>query len=279
MTVPTGDGETNGKSPPEPPGGPGGDPASEPLEVVTVQAGSRYPDLYVERLRNMVARHLPLPHRFVVWADRLAGPSPRRFGADIEARDLSGWGLPGTRNKLRLFDPEVGGIRPFFFLDMTLVIRKSLLPLVARGRSTRASLVAVQDWNYPTLNSSVMWINPDQHSAHVWESWLATGQHSWTKRGDQNYVNEIFRTASPEALTFWAKGQVVSYKTLRKRAAKDPAGALAAAERATILKFHGMPKPPDVLNLRAHPRSTVLRHPFRPRLWTFLADDIREHWR
>jgi hypothetical protein len=250
-----------------------------PLDVVTVQAGSRYPDLYVERLRNMVARHLPVPHRFVVWADRLTGASPRRLGPDIEARDLSGWGLPGTRNKLRLFDPEVGGTRPFLFLDMTLVIRKSLLPLVERGRSTRASLVAVQDWNYPTLNSSVMWVRPDENTSRVWESWLATGQHTWTKRGDQNYVNEVFRRTSPEALSFWAKGRIVSYKVLRKQASRDPDGAREAAAQAVIIKFHGMPKPPDVLNPRAHLRSTVLRHPLRPHLWTFLASEIRQHWR
>lgn len=253
--------------------------APEPLEVVTVHAGTRYPDLYVERLRNMVARHLPMPHRFIVWTDEPVGAPPRHFGEGVEVRDLSGWGLGGTRNKLRLFDPAVGGERPFLFLDSTLVIRKSLVPLVQRGRATRASLVAVQDWNYPTLNSSVMWVRPDQHTARVWEDWVRTGKETWTIRGDQNWINHVFRSQSPEALTFWATGRVASYKALRKRARHDPEGAMAAARASTILKFHGLPKPTHVLAPRSHLRSTVLRHPLHPRLWRFLEAEIREHWR
>ncbi len=253
-------------------------PAPPLLDVVTVHAGTRYPDLYVERLRNMVARHLPMPHRFVVWTDEPAG-APRTFGPGVECRDLSAWRMAGTRNKLRLFDPAVGGERPFLFLDSTLVIRKSLLPLVQRGRATRASLVAVQDWNYPTLNSSVMWVRPDEHTARVWEEWVRTGNENWTIRGDQNWINHVFRSQSPEALTFWATGRVASYKALRKRARHDPTGAMAAARACTILKFHGLPKPTHVLEPRSHLRSTVLRHPLQPRLWRFLEGEIREHWR
>jgi hypothetical protein len=250
-----------------------------PLDIVTVQSGTRYPDLYVERLRSMVARHLPIPHRFIVWCDATPDGTPRQYSSGILRRDLSEWGLPGTRNKLRLFDPEVSGTAPFLFLDLTLVVRQSLLPLVRRGRATRASLIAVQDWNYPTLNSCVMWLNPDANTKRVWDRWTEDGQHNWTLRGDQNYINSIFRKESPEALTFWASGRVVSYKRLRKLAVREPELALARLREATILKFHGRPKPTDVLNPWANPKSTVLRHPLHPRLWRFLDDEIRAHWR
>jgi hypothetical protein len=254
-------------------------PTTPPLDVVTVQIGDRYPDVYVERLRNMVARHLPIPHRFIVWCDANPDGSPRRYSSGIHQRDLSDWGLPGTRSKLRLFDREIGGEAPFLFLDMTLVIRQSLLPLVRRGRGSRASLIAVQDWNYPTLNSSVMWLNPDVNTQRVWDRWIEEGQHTWTIRGDQNYINAVFRREAPEALTFWAMGRVASYKRLRKLAATDPDLALAKLREAIILKFHGRPKPTDVLDPWANPRSTVLRHPLTPRLWRFLDDEIRAHWR
>jgi len=253
--------------------------ASPPLDVVTVQTGSRYSDLYVERLRSMVARHLPIPHRFVVWCDAAPDGSPRTYSTGIESRDLSAWGLPGTRSKLRLFDREVGGTAPFLYLDLTLIIRASLLPMVRRGRSSRASLIAVQDWNYPTLNSSVMWVNPDEHTQRVWDQWATEGQYSWKIRGDQNFINAVFRKEAPEALSFWATGRVVSYKRLRKLAVRQPTLAEARLREAVILKFHGSPKPVDVLDPWSSPRSTVLRHPLRPRLWRFLDDEIRTHWR
>ena len=251
-----------------------------PLCVVTVQAGDRYPDLYVNRLRGMVARQLDQPHRFVCFTDQ---PVQGRFDAGVEVRDLSAWGLPGFFNKLRLFDQavtgELTGGEPFLFLDLTLVIRKSLAPLLAFGGGTPASVVGVADWNYPVLNSSVLWVRPDVHTQRVWDNWASGERYDGRIPGDQNYIDATFRRESPEALVFWPEGMVVSYKRLRKRAARDPGGAREALERAVILKFHGRPKPHEVLAPWRHLPSTVLRHPFRARLWRYLADEIEADWR
>jgi len=50
-------------------------------------------------------------------------------------------------------------------------------------------------------------------------------------------------------------------------------------EASCILKFHGRPKPDEVLRPWRHPQATILRHPLRPGLWAYLADEIRAHWR
>jgi len=33
-----------------------------------------------------------------------------------------------------------------------------------------------------------------------------------------------------------------------------------------------------VLHPWRHPRRTILRHPLQPRLWGYMADEIRAHW-
>lgn len=322
-----------------------------PLRVLTVQAGTRYPDLYVDRLQRMVARHLGVPHRFICYTDR---PVAGRFAPEVELGDLAGWRLPGYFNKLRLFDRETTGHTPFLFLDLTLVIRASMAPLLAfaqeatvgdgsaadgesgpgagpgsdrkvgsggevgsqasAGRSAHVaregsarggeapgdgeparrepgggepvrgepgggvSLVGVADWNYPVLNSSVLWVRPDARTQQVWDDWVRGVPYLAQVPGDQNWIDAVFKARFPEALTFWPAGLVASYKGLRKQAARDPAGAAAAADRAVILKFHGQPRPHEVLRAWEHPASTILRHPLRPRLWRYLADEIRTHW-
>ncbi len=223
----------------------------------------------------MVARNLPAAHRFICWTDDLRSG---RFHPAVEVRDLSSWGLSGYFNKLRLFDPDVGGVAPFLFLDLTMVVLRSLRPLIAQGQSTQASLIAVADWNYPIVNSSVMWVRPDMNTRAVWEAWDRGERFHGHIPGDQNFIDAVFKTYSPEALAFWPAPFVSSYKALRRLARRSPEAAREALDRATILKFHGHPKPHEVLNPRTHLASTVLRHPLHPRLWSYLASEIEAHW-
>lgn len=256
-------------------------PEHPTLQVVTVQTGHRYPDLWVSRLAAMVARQLPEPHRFRIYTDR---PNPGRFEASkaahqqLEVRDLQGEGLKGFFGKLRLFDQALTGTDPFLFLDSTLVIRASLAPLIALGRSSSASVTGVRDWNYPILNSSVLWCRPDAHTQTVWDSWQQGRYAGITFPGDQNVIFHVFRDTAPAALAYWPEGLVSSYKALRKLARRDPDAAQRDLEASCILKFHGRPKPEEVLHPWRHPRATILRHPLQPRLWSYLANEIRAHW-
>jgi hypothetical protein len=251
------------------------------LTVVTVQTGHRYPDLWVSRLAAMVGRHLAEAHRFIVFTDR---PEPGRFSPPasdhqrLDVRDLQGGGLQGYFGKLRLFDQALTGPDPFLFLDTTLVIRASLAPLVQLGRHSAASVIGVRDWNYPILNSSVLWCHPDAHTQAVWTSWQDGRYADQSFPGDQNFIFEVFRQQAPAALAYWPEGLVSSYKALRKLASRDARAAQQQLEASCILKFHGRPKPEEVLHPWRHPRRTVLRHPLQPRLWGYLSEEIRSHW-
>jgi len=259
---------------------------SPPTTILTVHTGMRYPDLWVRKLASMVARNLSDSHRFIVYTDR---PNSDSLNATVrshsaphqllEVRDLQAGDLKGFFGKLRLFDQALTGSDPFLFLDSTLVIRSSLEPLIAIGRGSGASVTGVRDWNYPILNSSVLWCEPDGHTQAVWESWQQGRYAGIAFPGDQNVIFRAFNDQAPAALAYWPDGLVSSYKGLRKLAGRDPEAARRQLEASCIFKFHGRPKPNEVLHPWRHPRATILRHPLRPRLWGYLADEIRSHWR
>ena len=96
--------------------------------------------------------------------------------------------------------------------------------------------------------------------------------------GDQNFIFHVFNELAPAALAYWPAEVVRSYKALRKLASRDTAAAQSQLEACTILKFHGRPKPEEVLHPWRHPQRTILRHPLQPKLWGYLAGEIRNHW-
>lgn len=254
------------------------------LTIATVQTGSTYPDAWVERLANMVAQHLSQPHRFVIYTDRpdlahFGGKEPAHLGhQQRQVLSLGSPALHGFFNKLRLFDRALTGSEPFLYLDTTMVIRSSLQPLIELGQTTTASMLGVRDWNYPILNSSVLWCRPDTHTQAVWQCWQEGRYAEATFAGDQNFIFHVFNELAPAALAYWPAELVCSYKVLRKLASRDAAAAQSQLEACTILKFHGRPKPEEVLHPWRHPRRTILRHPLQPQLWGYLASEIRNHW-
>ena len=252
---------------------------SHPLKVVTVQLGNRYPDAWTTRLANMVARNLQEHHRFIIYTDK---PDRARFQTDsssnqvVEVRDLEPGKLQGYFGKLRLFDQALTGTEPFLFLDNTLVIRSSISELVEIGRKNDQHLTGVRDWNYPILNSSVMWVKPNNNTQEVWETWSSGRYQDESFPGDQNF---ILRALKNEELAYWPEGIVCSYKNLRKLANRDRKQEKLQLEGCSILKFHGNPKPSEVISPWRHPMHTILRNPLKPSLWSYLANEIRAYWR
>ena len=243
-----------------------------PLQVVTVQLGNRYPDLWTTRLANMVARHLQDDHHFIIYTDK---PTRTRFQTTaspnqvVEVRDLEAGALQGYFGKLRLFDQALTGPEPFLFLDNTLVIRNSLSKLIEIGNKNHQHLTGVRDWNYPILNSSVMWVKPNTATQDVWNAWRSGLYQNQSFPGDQNF---ILRALKNEELAYWPEGIVCSYNNLRKLAKRDREQAKLRLETCTILKFHGNPKPSEVMHPWRHPMHTILRNPLHPRLWNYLAN-------
>lgn len=245
------------------------------LQVFTVLTGRRYGPHYAERLQAMLARHMSAPHSLTVLCDAANRPALASLG--LLHRQLEPRGLQGFCSKIQLFNTAITGEAPFLFFDVTLVVRAGLEPLLRFGEADPAPLIGVRDWTYPTLNSCVMQLRPGAATARVWQAYL-DGEDHGTPGPNQNFIYRVLQRHCPEALATWPEGLVASYRGLRKLARRDGAAAERARQAACVLKFHGRPRPQEVLRPWRHPSQTVLKHPLRPDLWSFLAEDITEHW-
>lgn len=225
----------------------------------------------------MLRRHLPGAFRLVCirdWAEPLSD--------SIETIDARPWALSGWFNKLRLFDQEVTGDEPFLYLDLSLVIMRSLEPLLTFAANEPVPLIAVRDWHYDSLNSCAMWIRPGPATQKVWDTYAAGIRFPTRLQSDQDYVNSVLRPV-PGALSYFPDETIASYKVLRKLNRESSIRAREALERAVILKFHGEPKPHQLLD-RSHALRLAmrgaLRHPRNVRAdWRFLEEDVRRNWR
>lgn len=245
------------------------------LQVYTVLTGRSYGPHYAERLQRMLARHLSAPHSFMVLCDAANRAALESLG--IQHRPLEPRGLQGFCSKIQLFNAAITGEAPFLFFDVTLVVRANLDPLLRFAAANPAAVIGVRDWNYPTLNSCVMQLRPGAATARVWQAYLEGEDHG-TPGPNQNFIHRVLQRHCPGALATWPEGLVASYRGLRKLARRDGAAAERARQAACVLKFHGRPRPHEVLRPWRHPSQTLLKHPLRPALWNHLAGEITEHW-
>jgi hypothetical protein len=121
-----------------------------------------------------------------------------------------------------------------------------------------------------------MWVKPNNNTQEVWNAWSSGRYQDENFPGDQNF---ILRALKNEELAYWPEGIVCSYKNLRKLERKEPEQAKLQLEGCSILKFHGNPKPSEVISPWRHPMHTILRNPLKPSLWSYLANEIRAYWR
>lgn len=216
------------------------------LTVACVKWGDRYSDVWVHRLRAMVAKHLTIPHRFVCLTDRPID--------GVECRPLQPK-LPTWWAKLSLFpagtfDDEV------LYLDLDVVLTACIDGVVEHARLDRSKLWMRDDFSYSMrkpkqgldaqfksylggdgcCNSSVMAWHADA-ARDVWDKFTAAVMQQ--VHGDQNHISRVMR----DRIGFLPDELVGSYKY----------GQLRGERVAPVMVFHGHPKMDEL------PRSDGLR--------------------
>ena len=192
--------------------------------IACVKTGDKYGPEYVTRLRDGVARHLPMPQEFVCFTDNPVD------GVDCRPLPLD---LPGWWAKIGLAALE----RPLIYFDLDVVITGDLTPL-----TQWSGFGIIDDWWQPGFNSSVMVMTGEEGDiARDFRPEMMTR----LRGGDQQW----FTMKRPNARTF-PPAWFPSYKA-DGCAGRVPDGALAVI-------FHGQPKPADietgwVANLWRHP--------------------------
>jgi len=193
--------------------------------VCVLKSGGVYDATWVLRLRDGVARHLPIEHRFVCLSD-----------VDVPCERIPlvhGW--PGWWSKLELYKVE----GPVLYFDLDTAIVGDLTEIAAHARGWE--MILLRDF-----------YRPDEFASGVmgWEfrgplaryEWFAEDPVKFMKlhqdRGDQGVLQRGW--VSPSAVRCWQDelfGQIVSYK-IHCRNGIPP--------EARVVCLHGKPKFTDM---------------------------------
>lgn len=222
------------------------------INVLCVKHGTKYDHEYVNRLHNMIKRHLSFEHRFVCFTD-----NPDNLADTIEIIDLPNYPeLHGWWHKPYIFSPnhfDAGDINLYFDLDMVIV--KNIDHFIKYEPN---HFVGLQDFakifrrNWVKLGSAVMkW--PAKTQTHLWTDFEKDRKKIIQRfRGDQDW----FWHSARERLYFFPEKWIQSYKwQIRDRSdlQKTKTGLQFSSVKnpaipvdTSVLAFHGTPHITDV---------------------------------
>lgn len=251
------------------------------LPIVCMAYGNiEHPELYIDRLLGMLERNCPVEFKLICYTDK-----PRKIRPEIEQRDCSAWvefdqeGIPSYMRKIGLFNSDYMKLDEFIFLDLTLVIRKSLQELFDCAFSCPQDLVIAQDWYYNCYNSSVMRIRPAPMQ-YIYEAFLSMEQPISIFHGDQDFIHSIVsRRHKQQYVALFHDGLVVSFKKTLKMGWRFPDLAKNIIENSTIVKFHGTPRMHKAFNLTYRVFNLRIKDLLRGNFRSPIdISDLSHHW-
>ena len=148
--------------------------SGEPLQIVCIQAGGKYSDEYPNKLQSMLERWMQEPFELTCCCDH-----DRPLDPKIKIIDCRNWGLQGSFVKLKLYDRAVFPSE-FFFLDQSLAIKSSMAPMLQLFRETKKDLIAMRDWNYDSLGTSVVYLRPSDITQGIYDSYMSGVRYPFT---------------------------------------------------------------------------------------------------
>jgi hypothetical protein len=220
------------------------------VTVLCVRFGSKYGIEYVERLRNMVSRHLTLPYEMVCLTDDHHNISGVRSIIQKNSGYQKGWW-----HKVHMFDPNLDIQGRILYLDLDIIVCGNLNKLV---QITGNGFYGIRDFNrkfYPSwnhLNSSVLcWTH--QQESYIWNEFNRDRQNAMRLQGDQDW---IWKKAK-DRIKFWPNEWIQSYKweirsrdelveRTGKKGFKTLRNDIKPHSECSIAVFHGDPNPADV---------------------------------
>ena len=220
------------------------------LNVLCLKFGTKYSSDYVNKLYNMVQRHLTVPHRFICFTENAAGLNPNIEIKTLPADEtIKGWWW-----KTYLFkeDHFVAGETNLYF-DLDVVIIDNIDKLLDH---MPGHFVGFEDPSkifnrIPKLNSSVMrW--QSGHYSDIWNLYHSDRRQSNGLQGDQDW---IWRLHEPQ-IKFYPDPWIQSYKwQVRRHSELERIGAVHTFKTVrspevhkytSIFVFHGTPNPEHV---------------------------------
>lgn len=224
-----------------------------PLNCACVIHGDAYSWTYVDRLYNMLCRHAGREVILHVYTEQhRTVPEPYVKHALID------WAIAGPKKswwyKMQLFDQQHHS-GPLLYFDLDTVIVQNIDWI---WKQPPVYFWAVRDFKHlwrPAhvgINSSVMWWNTQTYH-HVWEQFVQQDLQKIMKKyhGDQDFINDAIpqeqrRFFDPARIHSWRWQCLDGGYDFRKRRHQNPGQGAKLTENASILIFHGNPKPATV---------------------------------
>ena len=237
------------------------DPTIRPIDCACVIHGTAYSWTYVERLYNMLNRHITTGIRLHVYTE-----ADRPVPEPMIKHELTTWPIPSPKRswwyKIQLFNPAHHA-GPLLYFDLDTVIVGNIDWI---WQQPPEYFWAIRDFkylwtpNHTGINSSVMWWNT-RHYQNLWNTFiqqdLATTMQKY--RGDQDYISA---TIPENQRRFFDITRVQSWRwqcldggyNFHKRQHQTPGTGTYVADSTSIMVFHGNPKPDQITD------QTVLAH-------------------
>jgi hypothetical protein len=227
---------------------------SDPVNILCLKWGTRYPAHYVNRLYHSVKRNLTIPFLFHCCTE-----DPSGLDADIRIipfppdPDLPGRGWPDILVKLVLTADGFGGLRgPTLFLDVDIIITGNM-DCFFQYRPGENCII--HNWVSPRKllfrkkphvgNSSVFRFEAG-NSGYIYETFL----REKARAADFKIFNteQAFLTYAMKEVNWWPADWVRSFKFhCRKTFPLNHVVAPSLPQDCRILVFHGKPDPDEAI--------------------------------
>ena len=211
------------------------------INFCCVYYGNKYTPEYVQKLYNMVERHLTVPHEFYCFTDH-----SNLFDlvtGKIHFKSFPRYDMEGWWNKLQLFNPETGLQGVNLYMDLDVVILKNIDCFATHGDDTTFGIT--NDFGQPTTiyNSSIMKWNNINASSLIWDKYYADRPSFRKEQGDQNVVTNLMKN-QPMLLPF-PDDWTFSYKWFSRERPRFPKVQWTFEQdmNAKVAVFHGNPNP------------------------------------
>jgi hypothetical protein len=221
-----------------------------PVDCACVIHGNLYDWIYVERLYNMLTRNITGPIRFHVYTEEHRAVPSHMIKHVLQDMGIAGPKL-GWWYKMQLFNTQHHQ-GPLLYFDLDTVIVKNIdwIRHLAPG-----FFWTVKDFKYlwrPTfqgINSSVMWWDTRDYS-QLWQDFSSKRIKEITRQfhGDQDYLtqcidNKKIRFLPQERVQSWRWECLNGGFNFKNRIYQNPDSGTIAHTDASVLVFHGKPKP------------------------------------
>lgn len=221
--------------------------AHDKITILCVRFGNKYGREYVERLRNMVTRHLTVPYEFACLTDDKHSIQDVRTIYQPNANYPRGWW-----HKVHMFDRNLPLKGRILYFDLDVVICANIDKLC---QFSPDQFVGIHDFNrkfyssWKNLNSSVLaWEHGSQ--SNIYDEFKLRPADAQRLQGDQDWIWKLCQNK----IKFWPKEWIQSYKwEIRskeelvvingKRQFNTIKNDLIIHPECSVAVFHGDPNP------------------------------------